>query len=135
MPVNIFFCYAHEDEALLNQLKAHLKPLQRQGLIDVWYDRDIGAGTQWEQEIKERLENAQIILLLVSPDFMYSEYCYGIEMKRAIERDERKEAKVIPIILRPVYWQGCLGSFKLCRKMPFPSQTPIGIILIEPFTT
>jgi tetratricopeptide (TPR) repeat protein len=105
MPVKIFFCYAHEDEALLNQLKRHLIPLQRQGLIDVWYDRDINAGTEWEQEIKEHLNTAQIILLLVSPDFMASDYCYGVEMRRALERHEQKEARVIPVILRPVYWQ------------------------------
>lgn len=51
MPVKIFFCYAHEDEALLDQLKRYLKPLQRQGLIDVWHDRDISAGTEWEKAI------------------------------------------------------------------------------------
>lgn len=50
MPVKIFFCYAHEDETLLNKLKTHLKPLQRQGLIDVWHDRDINAGAEWERE-------------------------------------------------------------------------------------
>ena len=102
MPVKIFCCYAHEDEPLLKKLKAHLRPLQRQGLVKVWYDRDISAGTDWEQQIKEQLNTAQIILLLVSPDFMDSDYCYGIEMKRAIERDEQGEARVIPIILRPV---------------------------------
>src|SRR5579864_3685179 len=106
MPISIFFCYAREDEALLNKLKAHLRPLQRQGLIDVWYDRDIRAGTEWEQEIKEHLNSAQIVLLLVSPDFMDSDYCYSIEMKRALERHAKDEAKVIPIILRPVYWHG-----------------------------
>src|SRR5713101_7735754 len=106
MPVTIFFCYAREDEALLNKLKTHLRPLQRQGLIDVWYDRDISAGTEWEQEIKEHLNSAQIVLLLVSPDFMDSEYCYNVEMKRALERDARGEAKVIPVTLRPVYWYG-----------------------------
>ena len=106
MPVKIFFCYAREDEALLKKLKAHLRPLQRQGLIDVWHDRDISAGAEWEQEIKEHLNTAQIILLLVSPDFMNSEYCYSIEMKRALERHANGEAKVIPIILRPVYWHG-----------------------------
>src|SRR5215470_4516518 len=105
MPITIFFCYAREDEALLNKLKTHLRPLQRQSLIDVWYDREISAGTEWEQEIKEHLNTAQIILLLVSPDFMDSDYCYGIEMKRAIERHERKEARVIPVILDHVYWQ------------------------------
>src|SRR2546423_2881918 len=102
MPVKLFFCYAHEDEPLLNQLKSHLRPLQRQGLIDVWYDRDISAGSDWEQEIKEQLHTAQIILLLVSPDFMASDYINDVELKRAIERHNSGEARVIPIILRPV---------------------------------
>lgn len=112
MSVKIFFCYAHEDEVLLNKLKTHLRPLQRQGLINLWYDRDISAGTEWESEISQHLNSAQIILLLVSPDFMNSDYCYGIEMQRAIERHERKEACVIPVILRPVYWQGVLGKLQ-----------------------
>src|SRR6266704_889376 len=112
MTVKMFCCYAHEDEPLLNKLKAHLRPLQRKGLIDVWYDRDISAGTDWEQQIKEQLNTAQIILLLVSPDFMDSDYCYGIELKRALERDEQGEAHVIPIILRPVYWQDVLGKLQ-----------------------
>jgi hypothetical protein len=110
MAVKIFFCYAHEDELYLNKLKAYLRPLQRQALIDVWHDRDISAGTEWEQEINERLNEAQIILLLVSPDFMNSDYCYSVEMKRALERHERKEAIVIPVIVRPIYWQGVLGT-------------------------
>src|SRR5262249_50735632 len=102
MPITIFFCYAREDEALLNKLKALLRPLQRQSIIDVWYDRDISAGTEWEQEIDRYLNAARIILLLVSPDFMNSDYCYSIEMKRAVERHERKEARVIPVILHHV---------------------------------
>jgi len=112
MPVKIFFCYAHEDEPYLNKLKAYLRPLQRQGLIDVWYDRDISAGTEWEREISQRLNEAQIILLLVSPDFMNSDYCYSVEMKRALERHDRKEAIVIPVILRHIYWQGVLGKLQ-----------------------
>lgn len=106
MPSKVFFCYAREDEMLLNQLKRHLRPLQRQKLIELWFDRDIKAGENWEQEIREHLDDAQIILLLISPDFMDSDYCYGIEMKRAIERYQNGEALVIPIILRPVFWQG-----------------------------
>src|SRR5947208_7693066 len=97
MPVKIFFCYAHEDEPLLNKLKAHLRPLQRQGLVEVWHDRDISAGADWEHEIIKHLNTADIILLLISPGFMDSDFCYGIEMKRAIERDEQGEAHVIPI--------------------------------------
>jgi tetratricopeptide (TPR) repeat protein len=112
MPVKIFFCYAHEDELLLNKLKSHLIPLQRTGLIDIWHDRDISAGTDWGQRIKEQLNSAQIILLLVSPDFMVSDYCYGTEMQRALERQELGEARVIPIILRHVYWQGVLGKLQ-----------------------
>jgi WD40 repeat protein len=117
MPVKIFFCYAREDELLLNKLKTHLQPLQREGLIEVWYDRDISAGTEWETEIKERLNAAQIVLLLVSPDSMDSDYCYSIEMKRALERRVRGEAEVIPVILRPVYWHGePLGKLQALPK-------------------
>jgi hypothetical protein len=103
--INVFLAYAHEDEKLLEQLQRHLSPLIRPGLIDIWYDRVINAGEEWHQEIKTRLDAAHLILLLVSPHFVHSEYCYSIEMKRAIERHERGEAHVVPIILRPVYWQ------------------------------
>jgi hypothetical protein len=116
MPVKIFFCYAHEDEELLNKLKKQLRPLQRQRLLDVWYDRDISAGTEWEQEIKKHLNEANIILLLVSPDFMDSEYCYSIEMQKALERHEKSEAIAIPIILRPTHWQGVLGKLQALPK-------------------
>src|SRR5437868_5363613 len=105
MPVKIFFCYAHEDEELLNRLKKQLKPLEKKDFIKVWYDREINAGTEWEQEIIEHLNTAHIILLLISPDFMASDYCYSVEMKRAMERHERHEAYVIPIILRRVHWE------------------------------
>ncbi len=116
MPVKIFFCYAHKDERLLNKLKAHLRPLQRQGLIDVWHDRDISAGTEWERVIGEQLNAADIILLLISPDFMNSDYCYSFEMKRAIERHESGHAYVIPIILRSVYWKD--APFSKLQALP-----------------
>jgi len=102
----------HEDELLLNKLKAHLRPLQRQGLIHVWHDRDISAGTEWEREISKHLNEVDIILLLVSPDFMNSDYCYSIEMQQAMERHERGEACAIPVILRAVSWQGVLGKLQ-----------------------
>jgi TIR domain/WD domain, G-beta repeat len=116
MPINIFFCYAREDEELLNKLKTHLRPFQRQGIIDVWYDRDIGAGADWEQEIKQHLNAAQIVLLLVSPDFIDSDYCYSIEMKRALERHDKGKAKVIPIILRHAFWQ--VGPLSKLQALP-----------------
>src|SRR2546421_1126439 len=116
MAVKIFFCYAHEDEALLKKLKTHLRPLQRQGYIDVWHDRDITAGAEWEREISEHLNSAHIILLLVSPDFMASDYCYSNEMKRAMERHDLGEAYVIPILLRPTYWKG--APFAKLQMLP-----------------
>jgi WD40 repeat protein len=112
MVVKIFFCYAHEDERLLNKLKSHLSPLRRQRLIEIWHDRDISAGLKWEKEINKNLNEADIILLLISPDFMDSDYCYGKEMQRALERDQRGEARAIPVILRPVYWQSVLGTLQ-----------------------
>src|SRR5260221_6440409 len=104
MVIKIFFCYARKDASLLEKLKTHLSPLRQRDIIDVWHDRDISAGAEWEQEIKEHLNAAQIILLLVSSDFIDSNYCYSIEMERAIERHERREARVIPIILRKCSW-------------------------------
>jgi hypothetical protein len=100
----VFCCYAHEDEEHLNKLKGHLSPLQRLGLITVWHDRNISAGAVWDKEIKWQLSNAKIILLLISPDFINSPYCYGVEMQYALERHESGEATVIPVILRPTYW-------------------------------
>ena len=104
-PLEIFCCYARKDQQFLNDLKDHLMSLERQGLITVWADTDINAGSEWEKEIEKHLNTAQIILLLVSPAFMNSDYCYSKEMKQALERHKQGEARVIPIILRPVYWQ------------------------------
>jgi len=106
MPAKLFFCYAHEDEPLLNELKHHLEALRRQGLIEIWCDRNISAGVEWGKEIDVHLNSAQIILLLISHYFIASDYCYSIEMKRAMERHEQGEARVIPIILRHVDFQG-----------------------------
>lgn len=103
--VEVFCCYAHEDQKLLQELKKHLMPLDREGLITLWADIDMNAGAEWEQEIHLHLNTSHIILLLVSSDFMASDYCYSTEMQRAFERHEHDEARVIPIILRPVSWQ------------------------------
>lgn len=100
----LFFSYAHADEALRDQLEKHLSALRHQGLIETWHDRRIVVGQVIDDEIDARLEAADIILLLVSSDFLSSEYCYKREMKRAIERHERGEAITIPVILRPCDW-------------------------------
>jgi len=102
----IFFSYSHKDESLRDELEKHLSILKRQGLIETWHDRRIGAGGDFSHEISSHLEEADIILLLVSSDFLASDYCYDIEMTRAMERHERGEATVIPVILRPCSWHG-----------------------------
>jgi hypothetical protein len=104
-PTKIFCAYSHEDEKLRDKLATHLSPLEREGLIELWFDRKIGAGKEWEKEIGVSLEGAGLILLLVSPDFIASDYCYGREIKRALERHLAGTARVIPVILRPVDWQ------------------------------
>jgi hypothetical protein len=105
-PLKLLYCYAHKDKILRDKLAIHLSVMQHLNQIDDWYDHEIKPGMKWEDEIDIRLNTANIILLLVSPDFMASKYCYGNEMRRAIERHERGEAKVIPVILRPIHgWQ------------------------------
>ena len=101
-PLQLFVSYAHEDDELRAELDKHLVLLRKQGLISAWHDRDISAGLDWKGQIDEHLESAHIILLLVSSDFIASGYCYDIEMKRALERQALGDARVIPIILRPV---------------------------------
>ena len=72
----VFVSYSHEDEAYLNQLKKHLAGLERNGVVSVWYDRKVEAGADWEATILAKLHAADVILLLISPDFMASDYCY-----------------------------------------------------------
>lgn len=102
--VNIFASYAPQDTPLQRGLKEHLRPLQREGLVELWPDRDMSAGTGWEQQSSELLHAAQIILLLVSIDYLNSDYCSGVEMKQALERHERGEVRLLPILLRPCFW-------------------------------
>lgn len=104
--VEIFYSYSHRDERFRNELVNHLANLRRNGLVRDWHDRKIGAGKEWSGEINEHLNSAQLILLLVSADFMASDYCNGVEVKRALERHEANEARVIPVLLRYVDWEG-----------------------------
>jgi hypothetical protein len=101
---SVFFSYSHADEALRDQLEVQLAMLKRQGVIDTWHDRRITAGEDLNQAIDDRINADEIILLLVSPDFLASNYCYEIEMTRAMERHRAGEAVVIPVILRPSDW-------------------------------
>jgi hypothetical protein len=115
-PVQAFYSYSHEDEKFRAMLETHLKILERQGLIAGWHDRMIGAGEEWKGAIDKNLEEAQLILLLVSASFIASDYCWDIEMKRAIERHDRGAARVIPVILRPCDWHG--APFAKLQALP-----------------
>lgn len=102
----LFFSYSHKDEGLRDELETHLKLLQRQRIISTWHDRKILPGNEWDREIDNRIERAAIILLLISADFIASDYCWDKEVKRALERHTAKEATVVPVLLRSCDWKG-----------------------------
>lgn len=104
-PLQIFCCYAREDQPFLLMLKRHLSTIQRAGLIALQADIDVSSGEEWEPKISYYLNTAQMILLLLSADFLSSDSCYAKEMMRAMERHDAGVARVIPIILRPTSWR------------------------------
>jgi internalin A len=112
----LFYSYSHKDEALRDELEVRLKLLQREGLIQQWHDRQIIPGTDWQQELDTHLEQSDVVLLLVSPDFLASDYCHEIEAPRAIKLYEAGEAIVIPILIRPVDWNSV--SFSHIQALP-----------------
>jgi hypothetical protein len=105
MSLSVFVSYAHEDEPLKKRLRQQLAAMERRGLISVWDDRAIPAGGNWEAAILERLASADILLLLISSSFIASDYCYGEEMNRALQRHLAGEALLVPILVRPCQWQ------------------------------
>jgi hypothetical protein len=102
----VVFSYSHADEALRDELEKHLMPLHRSGLIETWHDRRIVPGQPFENEIDKHFKTADVILLLVSADFIASDYCFNTEMSIALERHEKGEAIVLPVILRSCAWHG-----------------------------
>ncbi|HGW6104757.1 TPA: toll/interleukin-1 receptor domain-containing protein [Citrobacter werkmanii] len=101
----LVFSYSHADEALRNELEKHLSPLKRMGKITTWHDRRIVPGQEFEHQIDHYFSQADIILLLISSDFIASDYCYQVEMTNALERHNREDAVVIPVILRECAWK------------------------------
>lgn len=114
--MEVFCSYAHADEAWRTKLETHLSLLKRENVISVWHDRKIVPGTSWAQEIDQHIESASLILLLISPDFIASDYCYNIEMKRALERHLAGDAFVIPILVRRCDWQA--APFASLQALP-----------------
>src|SRR5687768_13608450 len=102
--LKVFLSYAHEDEEMKNQLDKFLVNLKRSGSIEVWQDRELFAGDEWDKSIKNELATADIILLLISVDFNASNYIWNKELAIAMQRHENGEARVIPIIFRNCVW-------------------------------
>jgi hypothetical protein len=103
--LKLFFSYSHKDEDLRNELETHLALLRRQGVISSWHDRRITAGSDLHKAISSELESSHIILLLVSANFLASDYCYDTELERALEKHKEGSAIVIPVILHPCDWE------------------------------
>lgn len=112
-----FISYSHADEALRKEFGKHLSLMRRQGLVDDWTDHKIPPGGEFEEQIRSALEAADLIVLLVSPDFIHSDYCYSVELARAMERHRERSAIVVPVILRPVDWQSApFGALKVLPR-------------------
>lgn len=115
-PVTIFYAYSHEDKTLRDELEKHLSSLRRQGIIKEWHDREILAGMDWKQAIDQHLMASSFILLLISPDFLASDYCYGNEMQQAFAQYHAGKAHIVPILLRPVDVSG--SPFQALQILP-----------------
>ena len=117
MAIPVFIAYSHRDESLREDLVKQLSVLEQQGAIEIWYDRKISAGSDWNLDIAAKLDSARVILLLVSSEFLASEYCNNVEMKRAFERHAANEASVVPIVARPCLWT---ANAKLGQLLALP---------------
>jgi hypothetical protein len=121
--IRIFLSYSHIDESYRNELEKHLMSLQHQGIVETWHDRRIVAGEEWGNCIDYELGRADIILLLISSDFIASRYCYELEMAEALARHKNGEAVVIPVILRPCNWTGLpFGKLQAATREGKPAQ-------------
>jgi hypothetical protein len=104
--IKIFLSYSHKDEADKDRLVTHLTLMKRQGLIAPWDDRQILPAEEWEPSIQKYLDEAELILLLISADFLASDFCWDRELQRAMERHDRGDAKVVPVFIQPCDWKG-----------------------------
>jgi TIR domain/Trypsin-like peptidase domain len=123
-PVRVFYSYSHKDERFRERLETQLRLLSRERLLLEWQDRMIGAGEEWREAIRNQLDQADVILLLISPDFLASDFIYEEELATALKRHERGSARVVPIILRPCAWKRSLiGQLQALPKDAKPITT------------
>lgn len=120
VPVDIFISYTQEDKSLQVRLANNLANLRKQGVIRDWHDGHIVPGSVRRTEIQKHLDSAQIILLLISPDYMAADFCYSVEMKQAIARHKLRAVRVLPILLRPTDYEG--APFAELQMLPSTSK-------------
>src|SRR5713101_8398394 len=118
--IKLFYCYAREDKPLRDELEKHLSWLKRRYQLTNWHDREILPGEEWEKAIDTHLNSAHLILLLISPDFMASDYCFGKELQRALARHKAGTCRVVPILLRPTYWKD--APFSSLQLLPIDAK-------------
>src|SRR5262245_8263689 len=123
-PLKVFFSYAHADEAPRKTLATYLSALEDEGLIAVWHDRKITGRREWAGAIDDVLHSADIVLLLISADFLASDYCNDVELTEAIRLHNAAQARVVPVILRSCDW-------KHSRFARFNALPPDGIPVVE----
>jgi len=111
-PLRVFISYAHEDERWRNRLEPNLGLLRREGLIECWHDRDMVPSTEWEEEIKRRLREAEIILFLISADMLNSDFIQRVELPTAMELHMQDKARVVPVVVRKCGWQRHFGDIQ-----------------------
>ncbi|RML69891.1 Toll-interleukin receptor [Pseudomonas syringae pv. syringae] len=106
--VKVFVSYSHLDKSYLDSFERCLSNMRRHNEISTWTDKDVTAGEEWRNKIERNLEEAEIIILLISPDFMHSGYCYDVEMGKALQHHREKKAKVIPVYIRATDVKGSI---------------------------
>jgi hypothetical protein len=104
-PLKIFISYSHKDEIFKDELVTMLAGLQARGIVDPWQDRRIEAGDEWNTSIQDAMNECDLALLLVSPDYIASRFIREEEQPKLLQRREEMLARVIPIIVRPCLWQ------------------------------
>src|SRR5262245_58538618 len=113
MTIKVFVSYAHEDEVHRRSLDKHLSTLKRERVIEIWHDRILSPGDQWATEVSEKLATSQIIILLVSPDFLASDYCNEVELVHALKMHREGKARIVPVILSACDWRrSAIGSLQ-----------------------
>jgi hypothetical protein len=105
VPAHIFYSYSRHDLSLMTELDDRLSEMRSQGLIKTFWDRHMDPGSEWHSETTEELKDADIVLFLVSPDFLISRYCQQVELPETLELHSYSLARAIPIILRSCEWQ------------------------------